>query len=211
MPTYARLQNNIVTDVRDSSPVGCYTDDIVAEFIVIPSHIKQGWKWDGATYIAPMVLTTPPPYNPLTEYAQETEPVLNEQQWVILPLPQEQQNINLEHQRVHKRSSIKAERDKRKFNGVFVSGKWIHTDPDSRTQWLGMVMMGASLPIIEWTTMDGSTINTSPALALAVFQSTAALDSTLFAFAKSLIALVDSSNNPNEVNTTSGWPLTYGE
>lgn len=163
------------------------------------------------------VFPSPQPiYNSLTENIQESTPILTqlghyEQQWVILPLPQEQQNINLEHQRVHKRSSIKAERDKRKFNGVFVSGKWIHTDPDSRTQWLGMVMMGASLPIIEWTTMDGSTINTSPALALAVFQSTAALDSTLFAFAKSLIALVDSSNNPNEVNTTSGWPLTYGE
>ena len=107
------------------------------------------------------------------------------------------------------RAAIKAERDRRKFNGVFVSGKWIHTDTYSRTQWMGMVMMGASVPAIEWTTMDGTSITTSQALAGAVFQATATLDATLFAYAKSLIAAVDASSDPASVDITTGWPATF--
>ena len=108
------------------------------------------------------------------------------------------------------RAAIKAERDRRKFNGVFVSGKWIHTDTYSRTQWMGMVMMGASVPAIEWTTMDNTSITTSQALAGAVFQATATLDSTLFAFAKSLIDTVNASSDPSSVDITTGWPATFG-
>ena len=107
------------------------------------------------------------------------------------------------------RAAIKAERDRRKFNGVFVSGKWIHTDTYSRTQWMGMVMMGAGIPAIEWTTMDNTSITTSQALAGAVFQATATLDSTLFAFAKSLIDTVNASSDPASVDITTGWPATF--
>ena len=106
---------------------------------------------------------------------------------------------------------IKAERDRRKFNGVYVADKWIHTDTYSRTQWLGMAMMGANLPVIEWTTMDGTTINTTPALAQAVFSAIAQMDSVLFTFAKSLAVLVQESDNPSSINITTGWPATFGE
>ena len=106
-------------------------------------------------------------------------------------------------------TAIKAERDRRKFNGVLVSTKWIHTDTYSRTQWMGMVMMGAGIPAIEWTTMDNTSITTSQALAGAVFQATATLDATLFAYAKSLIAAVDASSDPASVDITTGWPATF--
>lgn len=106
-------------------------------------------------------------------------------------------------------ASIKAERDRRKFNGVYASNKWMHTDTYSRTQWMGMVMMGASVPTIQWTTMDNTTIATSQALANAVFQATATLDTTLFDHAKSLIAAVDASNDPASVDITAGWPATF--
>jgi hypothetical protein len=109
------------------------------------------------------------------------------------------------------RAAIRAERDRRKFNGVKVGAKWIHTDTYSRTQWMGMVMMGASVPSIEWTTMDGSSATTSQTLASQVFQATAALDSALFAHAKSLISTVDASPTPASVDIASGWPETFGE
>lgn len=107
--------------------------------------------------------------------------------------------------------AIKAERDRRKFNGVFVSGKWIHTDTYSRTQWLGMVMMGAGIPAIEWTTLDGTTITTTQALASSVFNATATLDTSLFAYAKGLIDAVDAAPDPYSVDIVSGWPATFGE
>ena len=108
-------------------------------------------------------------------------------------------------------AAIRAERDRRKFNGVFVSGKWIHSDTYSRTQWMGMVMMGASVPSIPWTTMDSTIITTSQALAGAVFQGIAQMDATLFAYAKSLIDAVEASNDPASVDITTGWPATFGE
>lgn len=106
-------------------------------------------------------------------------------------------------------TAIRAERDRRKFNGVFVSGKWIHTDTYSRTQWMGMVMMGAGIPAIDWTTMDGTSIRTSQALASAVFAATATMDVTLFAYAKSLIAAVEASSTPQAVDIVTGWPVTF--
>ena len=157
-----------------------------------------------------------PNHNSLTEYVQESIPVLTnlghyEQQWIVLELPVEQQEQNLQNLRLTRINAIKTERDRRKFNGVFTNNKWIHSDTYSRTQWLGMVMMGANLPVIEWTTMDGTTINTTPALAQAVFQGTAALDATLFGFAKALAIVVNESTDPSSVDITTGWPATFGE
>ena len=117
---------------------------------------------------------------------------------------------NLAPIRAEKIAQVRAERDRRKFNGVQVQGKWIHTDTYSRTQWLGMVMMGAAIPQIAWTTMDGSTINTSQTLAGQVFQATAALDQALFAKAAALIAQIEASNDPATVDITTGWQATYG-
>ena len=104
---------------------------------------------------------------------------------------------------------IKAERDRRKLNGVFVQDKWIHSDIYSRTQWLGMVLMGAGIPAVEWTTMDGTSITTTQTLAGQVFQSIALLDATLFAYANSLIEQVNASNEPNSIDITTGWSATY--
>jgi len=106
---------------------------------------------------------------------------------------------------------VKTQRDFQKFNGVFVQNKWIHTDTYSRTQWMAMVMMGANLPAIPWTTMDGTHIVTTPALAQGVFNGVAQLDAQLFSFASSLITSIDSSDDPNSVDITTGWPLTYVE
>ena len=129
--------------------------------------------------------------------------------WRVDALTAEQIAVNLVTLKASKVTAIKAERDRRKFNGVFASGKWIHTDTYSRTQWMGMVMMGAGIPAIEWTTMDNTSITTSQALAGAVFQATATLDATLFGYAKGLIEAVNASNDPSSIDITTGWPATF--
>lgn len=172
---------------------------------------------EGYAYVFP---TAQPVYNPVTQTVQQTTPELTvldtwEQRWEVVEIYQNQQDeddavaAHLATLRASKVTAIKAERDRRKFNGVLVSTKWIHTDTYSRTQWMGMVMMGASVPAIEWTTMDNTSITTSQALAGAVFQATATLDSTLFAFAKSLIDTVNASSDPASVDITTGWPATF--
>lgn len=107
------------------------------------------------------------------------------------------------------RQQITAERDRRKFNGVLVSGKWIHTDTYSRTQWIGMTMLGQNLPVIPWTSMDGTTINTTPALAQAVFQAVLTLDATTFAVAKAHKTAMEASDEPGAYNFSSGWMPTF--
>lgn len=172
---------------------------------------------EGYAYVFP---TAQPVYNPVTQTVQQTTPELTvldtwEQRWEVVEIYQNQQDkddaiaASLIPIRAARNAAIRAERDRRKFNGVLVSAKWIHTDTYSRTQWMGMVMMGASIPSIEWTTMDNTTITTSQALAGAVFQATATLDATLFAYAKSLIAAVDASSDPASVDITTGWPATF--
>ena len=172
---------------------------------------------DGYAYVFP---TAQPVYNPVTQVVQQTVPELTvldtwEQRWEVVEIYQNQQDkddaiaASLIPIRAARHVAIRAERDRRKFNGVLVSAKWIHTDTYSRTQWMGMVMMGASVPAIEWTTMDGTSITTSQALAGAVFQATATLDATLFAYTKSLIAAVDASSDPASVDITTGWPATF--
>lgn len=172
---------------------------------------------EGYAYVFP---SPQPTYNPVTQRVQQTAPELTvldkwEQRWEVVSIYTDQQDeddavaANLVTLRASRIVQIKAERDRRKFNGVFVSGKWIHTDTYSRTQWMGMVMMGAGIPAIPWTTMDNTSITTSQALAGAVFQATAALDATLFAFAKGLIAAVNASNDPGSVDITTGWPATF--
>lgn len=172
---------------------------------------------EGYAYVFP---TAQPVYNPVTQTVQQTTPELTvldtwEQRWEVVEIYQNQQDkddaiaASLIPIRAARNAAIRAERDRRKFNGVLVSAKWIHTDTYSRTQWMGMVMMGASVPAIEWTTMDNTSITTSQALAGAVFQATATLDSTLFAFAKSLIDTVNASSDPAGVDITAGWPATF--
>lgn len=117
----------------------------------------------------------------------------------------------LDADKLEMRNRIKAERDRRKFNGVLVSGKWIHTDVFSRTQWMAMVMMGASIPAISWTTMDGTQVTTSQALAGGVFNAVATLDATVFAVAASHIAAMEASDNPLAYDFSAGWPATFGE
>jgi len=189
-------------------------------------------------FIAPdeyaLVFPTPQPtYNSVTQRAQETTPVLTakghwEQQWTVVSMFTEYTDeakvlhtvaaqegaslaVNRATQIEAKITDIKAERDKRKFGGVKVGTQWLHTDTYSRTQWLGMTIMGANIPAISWTTMDGSTVTTSQALAGQVFQGTAKLDAAIFSHAKDLISEVRLADNPALVIITSGWPPTFGE
>lgn len=178
-------------------------------------------------FVAPdeyaLVFPTPQPtYNSVTQRAQETTPVLTakghwEQQWKVVELFDTQaekdaaMSANRATQIEDKTLAIKAERDKRKFGGVKVGTQWLHTDTYSRTQWIGMMIMGANIPAIPWTTMDGSTVTTSQALAGQVFQGTAKLDAAIFSHASALISEVRLATNPALVIITSGWPPTFGE
>lgn len=172
-----------------------------------------------------------PTHNTVTQRVQGVMPVLTakgtlEQQWQVVPrfveytdaaavlhtvAAQETQAITVDKASkiAVKSEAIKAERDQRKSGGVLVSGKWFHTDSDSRIQQLGLVMMGANVPAVQWKTMDGSFTPMSQTLASAVFQAVAGLDMGLFAQAETHANAMKASAAPETYDVTTGWPASF--
>jgi len=111
---------------------------------------------------------------------------------------------------------IKAERDRRKNGGVLVSGNWFHTDPDSRIQIMGLVILGANIPVgTNWKTMaknpDGSAIFVAMTrdLANSIFQAIADLDKVAFAKAEEHRAAMEASGTPATYDFSGGWPAIF--
>lgn len=105
---------------------------------------------------------------------------------------------------------IKAIRDRKTQSGGYTTGgKWYHSDTFSRTQQMGLVMMGASVPPVPWKTMDGTFATMTQTLASQIFAAAAAQDQAMFAHAETLRAAVYASTTPEEIDITAGWPATY--
>jgi len=54
---YARVLNQQAVDVRGTSPIDCFTEEVVAEFQEVPDDVVNGWVLDGAVWSAPVVYT----------------------------------------------------------------------------------------------------------------------------------------------------------
>ncbi len=109
--------------------------------------------------------------------------------------------------------AIKAERDHRAQNGGYLaSGNWYHSDLFSRSQQIGLVMMGAGIPAgLKWKTMGGTFVTMTPSLAQAVFAAAAAHDQAIFAAADVHHTAMLASPDPAIYDIAAGWPAVYGE
>ena len=108
---------------------------------------------------------------------------------------------------------IKAERDRRTENGGFqVGGKWFHSDQKSRSQQLGLVLLGASIPAgLQWKTMDGSFVTMTPALAQQILVSATASDQAIFSVAEAHRAALESCADPASYDYSGNWPKVFGD
>lgn len=153
----------------------------------------------------PMHSTLTPP--PDGQFAQ-----LHKDGWVVLDAypeskrdPQEVKNTKWEE--------IKSIRDRLTQQGGYkAQGKWFHSDTFSRSQQLGLVIMGSSIPAgLQWKTMDGSFVEMTPALSQVIFQAAALQDDLVFSYAEQLNQQVQSSDKPASIDISQGWPETYQE
>lgn len=155
-------------------------------------------------------------YSRLHQSATESAPVLIDgewtQQWVITVLDDAAIATNLAQYRAESWERIKSLRENKTQNGGYqAAGKWFHSDTFSRSQQLGLVMMGASIPAgLQWKTMDGSFIAMTPALAQQVFQAAATQDGAIFRHAEQLKSWIDESSDPEVIDINAGWPETFG-
>lgn len=116
--------------------------------------------------------------------------------------------------KAQKWNEIKEYRSTLTINGGYkASGKWFHSDPFSRSQQLGLVILGDNIPTgLLWKTMDGSFIEMTPALAQEVFQTATTQDTLLFAHAEELNNSLQALTSPDEIALFAikeGWPESY--
>jgi hypothetical protein len=106
---------------------------------------------------------------------------------------------------------IKTERDRRTQQaGYQVNGHWFHSDTFSRTQQLGLVIMGPNMPPgVQWKTMTGEMVTMTPALAGQIFAAAAASDIAIYTAAETHRAAMLASADPDTYNFSGGWPPTF--
>lgn len=109
-------------------------------------------------------------------------------------------------------NQIKAIRDHKAQQGGFpAAGKWFHSDVFSRSQQIGLVIIGPNIPPgLQWKTMDGSFVPMTQVLAGQIFASAAAQDTAIFTYAEVLSGQVQNAQDPYSIDINAGWPATYG-
>jgi hypothetical protein len=133
--------------------------------------------------------------------------------WVVedIPQPAPVPVLTADEVKASMWSRIKAERDRRIQSGGYkVGSKWFHSDTFSRTQQMGLVMLGASIPAnTPWKTMDGSTVTMTQALAGQIFAAAATSDIAIFAAAEAHKAAMEAIPDPASYDFSAGWPATF--
>lgn len=107
--------------------------------------------------------------------------------------------------------AIKQERDRRATTGGYqVAGSWYHSDVFSRTQQMGLLLLGAGIPAgLQWKTMDGSFVTMTQSLAGQVFAAAAASDAALFARAEQIKAGMETDPAGFDL-AGQVWPPVFG-
>ena len=107
---------------------------------------------------------------------------------------------------------IKTERDRRKVLGAKVGAHWFHSDTESRVQQIGLFIMGASVPAVQWKTLTLAGqpvfVTMTQALAGGIFQGTAAADAAIFGAAEAHREAMEASDTPESYSFAGGWPAS---
>jgi hypothetical protein len=130
------------------------------------------------------------------------------------PTQAEYDALILAEAKAQKWEEIKAERDRRQqTGGTFVDPNWFHSDPVSRQQQMGLVMMQDNMPTgIMWKTMSGSFVEMTPDLAEAIFNGAVLTDQVAFANAeahRTALNALTTANAAANYDFSTGWPAVY--
>lgn len=160
--------------------------------------------------VYPVAVTPRPDHNQISQSVDEGVPQQVAGRWQQTWVVRAATSQELQQRTEAIVSSIKAERDRRTQEGGYsVNGKWFHSDVISRTQQLGLLLMGANLPAgINWKTMDGSFVAMTSTLAQQIFAAAGVQDTSTFAVAQQAIAQAQA--NPGAFNMAAiPWPAIY--
>jgi hypothetical protein len=138
--------------------------------------------------------------------------------WVVLPERPTPPTIPLVTRQAESWERIKAERDRRRFDGgAKVGGNWFLSTQQAVGEYSALILMGSAFPpgaVLRagWRTMvPGVTVDMTAALAAQIlgsgFQAIAAIDDA----AQAHRAAMQASDAPESYDITSGWPVSIGD
>ena len=197
------------------------TDTIVSIDAIREAHpnmsIPDGAYLTEIGYLTFIDTPRPTDYNPLTQGVREVPPFKSggtaEQRWEVYALDEAVLFANLAMAKAAAWERIKMERDRRASLGVKVGSHWFHSDQKSRTQQLGLVLLGAGIPAgLQWKTLTITPppvfVTMTPALAQNIVAATAASDTAIFTAAEQHRIAIEASTDPENYDFSVGWPTS---
>lgn len=106
---------------------------------------------------------------------------------------------------------IKTKRHDNLRGGVYIQsiGKWMHTNDESRTQYLALGLLPQLPPDLQWKTMENDFVPMSKALLQEIYLTMLADEQADFANAERHKAAMEAADNPLEYDYSDGWAQTY--
>lgn len=96
--------------------------------------------------------------------------------------------------------------------GYRIGSQWFHSDQKSRSQQLGLVLLGKNVPSnLQWKTMDGSFAVMTLDLAQQVITASRVSDQAIFDAAEEHRAAMEACTGPVDYDFSVGWPKMFGE
>ena len=168
------------------------------------------------------LINTPQPtdHNKLTQGIRESAPVeidgSFEQCWEVFALDATAAAENITTAKNAAWERIMTERDRRTSLGVKVGSHWFHSDQKSRTQQLGLALLGPNIPVgLQWKTMALTSppvfVPMTRQLAQAIVAATAASDTAIFTAAEVHRLVMEASEAPQDYDFSTGWPTSIEE
>lgn len=161
-------------------------------------------------------LVDKPAFIPMTQKVVESDPIEHSdgtlsQNWMVVPLLNDEVSQALADARKAISKLIKAKRNELLENGGFkVDGKWYHNDTFSRTQQAKLMHLGTGIPKgTKWKTMDGSFVEMTPKLAEAIVSASILNDIAIFNHAEELLKDINSRPDPSNTKINEGWPPSH--
>jgi hypothetical protein len=107
--------------------------------------------------------------------------------------------------------AIKTERDRRvQLGGYKVGQHWYQSDTFSRTQQIGLVILGSNIPAgLQWKTYEDGFVTMTQTLANQIFAAAAAQDAANFSAAITHKTAMEASQDPVNYDFSQGWPESY--
>lgn len=130
--------------------------------------------------------------------------------WKLVDIPKEILLAKLKAKQNQVWDNIQLMREKVSAGGILVNGNWFHTDNESFTKYLSLLIAGENIPSnILWKTMDGTKVPMTHLLIKDIYTACIVFSNTVFNIAESIKEQMLKSENPESFDITVGWPTVY--